>query len=139
MLPFVILVNEGNKERLLQDIAQKIDEIPEQKTRQIIGAATYVLAGLVLDKNIIKQILRRDIMRESVTYQEILEEGEFLDEPYLLVAYNFLGNEGFFIYDMYEEMYEVYNKLKKAEEKVDILRSKIDKIKELAKRKKEEY
>ncbi len=34
-----------------------------------------MLAGLVLDKNIIKQILRRDIMRESVTYQEILQEG----------------------------------------------------------------
>jgi hypothetical protein len=29
-----------------------------------------VLAGLVLNKNIIKQILRRDIMRESVTLGE---------------------------------------------------------------------
>jgi hypothetical protein len=67
-----------------------------------------------------------------------LEEGEFLDEPYLLVAYNFLCNEGFFIYDNYEEMYEVYKKLKKDEEKVDILRSKIDKIKDPAKRKKAE-
>ena len=80
MLPFAILVNDGDKEQLLQDIAQKIDEIPEQKTRQIVGAATYVLAGLVLDKNIIKQILRRDIMRESVTYQEILEEGRLEGE-----------------------------------------------------------
>jgi predicted transposase/invertase (TIGR01784 family) len=80
MLPFAILVNDGDKERLLQDIAQKIDEIPEQKTRQIIGAATYVLAGLVLEKNIIKQILRRDLMRESVTYQEILEEGRLEGE-----------------------------------------------------------
>jgi predicted transposase YdaD len=80
MLPFAILVSDGDKERLLQDIAQKIDEIPEQKTRQIIGAATYVLAGLVLEKNIIKQILRRDIMRESVTYQEILEEGRLEGE-----------------------------------------------------------
>ena len=34
-----------------------------------------MLAGLVLDKTITKQILRRDIMRESVTYQEILQEG----------------------------------------------------------------
>ncbi|MBD2177768.1 Rpn family recombination-promoting nuclease/putative transposase [Pseudanabaena sp. FACHB-1998] len=75
MLPFAILVNESNKERLLQDIAQKIDEIPDLNTRKTIGAATYVLAGLVLDKNIVKQILRRDLMRESVTYQEILQEG----------------------------------------------------------------
>ena len=75
MLPFAILVNDGNKERLLQNIAQKIDKIPDQKTRQTIGSATYVLAGLVLEENIIKQILRRDIMRESVTYQAILREG----------------------------------------------------------------
>ena len=75
MLPFAILVNDGNKERLLQNIAQKIDKIPDQKTRQTIGSATYVLAGLVLEENIIKQILMRDIMRESVTYQAILREG----------------------------------------------------------------
>ena len=75
MLPFAILVNDGNKERLLQNIALKIDKIPDQKTRQTIGSATYVLAGLVLEENIIKQILRRDIMRESVTYQAILREG----------------------------------------------------------------
>jgi len=75
MLPFAILVGDSNKESLLQDIAQKIDKIPELNTRKTIGAATYVLAGLVLEKNIIKQILRRDLMRESVTYQEILQEG----------------------------------------------------------------
>lgn len=76
MLPFAILVGESNKETLLQDIALRIDQIPEEDTRETISAATYVLAGLVLDENIIKQILRRDIMEESVTYQAILREGE---------------------------------------------------------------
>ncbi|ELS33525.1 MULTISPECIES: hypothetical protein [Pseudanabaena] len=52
MLPFAILVNESNREYLLQDIAHKIDEIPDLNTRKTIGAATYVLAGLVLDKGI---------------------------------------------------------------------------------------
>jgi len=75
MLPFAILVSDNNKERLLQEIAQKIDQIPELNTRKTIAAATYVLAGLVLEESIIKQILRRDIMRESVTYQAILREG----------------------------------------------------------------
>lgn len=55
--------------------SSKIDQIPELNTRQTIAAATYVLAGLVLDKDVIKQVLRRDAMRESVTYQEILQEG----------------------------------------------------------------
>ena len=81
---------------------------------------------------------QNEFLHQKQMAQEILEEGEFLDEPYLLVAYNFLCNEGFFIYDNYEEMYEVYKKLKKDEEKVDLLRSKIDKIKDPAKRKKAE-
>ena len=75
MLPFAILVKNDNKELLLQAIALKIDQIPELNTRKTIAAATYVLAGLVLESNVIKQILRRDTMRESVTYQEILQEG----------------------------------------------------------------
>jgi predicted transposase YdaD len=36
---------------------------------------SYILAGLVLDRDRVGRIIRRDIMRESVTYQEILEEG----------------------------------------------------------------
>ncbi|MDJ0671041.1 MAG: hypothetical protein PX636_08635, partial [Microcystis sp. M53598_WE2] len=35
-----------------------------------------ILAGLVLNRETIKKILRSDIMRESVIYQDILEEGE---------------------------------------------------------------
>ncbi|MCA2592232.1 flagellar assembly protein H, partial [Microcystis aeruginosa CS-558/01A06] len=34
-----------------------------------------ILAGLVLNRETIKKILRSDIMRESVIYQDILEEG----------------------------------------------------------------
>jgi predicted transposase YdaD len=36
---------------------------------------SYILAGLVLDRDRVGRIIRRDIMRESVTYQDILEEG----------------------------------------------------------------
>jgi predicted transposase/invertase (TIGR01784 family) len=39
-------------------------------------AVTGVLAGLILDKQTISLILRRDNMKESVIYQEILEEGQ---------------------------------------------------------------
>jgi predicted transposase YdaD len=41
-----------------------------------LAATASILAGLVLDKNLVKQILRRDIMRESAIYQDILAEGE---------------------------------------------------------------
>jgi len=36
---------------------------------------TYVLAGLRFDKNLIRQLFREEIMLESVTYQDILEQG----------------------------------------------------------------
>jgi predicted transposase/invertase (TIGR01784 family) len=35
-----------------------------------------ILAGLRYDKNAIKRLFREEIMRESVIYQEILQEGE---------------------------------------------------------------
>jgi hypothetical protein len=41
---------------------------------EILGAG-YLLSGLVLDKSVIGKIIRRDVMRESVTYQAVLEEG----------------------------------------------------------------
>ena len=34
------------------------------------------MAGLKYDKTIVKRIFREDIMRESVIYQEIFQEGE---------------------------------------------------------------
>jgi hypothetical protein len=34
-----------------------------------------VLAGLRFDKNLIRQLLREEIMLESVTYQDILKQG----------------------------------------------------------------
>jgi predicted transposase YdaD len=41
-----------------------------------LAAATSILAGLVLNREAIDKILRSDIMRESVIYQQILEEGQ---------------------------------------------------------------
>jgi IS1 transposase/Domain of unknown function (DUF4351) len=62
-------------ELVLRSVAAKIEEITERKVQADLAATTSVLAGLVLDRNQVKRILRRDIMRESVIYQDILEEG----------------------------------------------------------------
>ena len=40
-----------------------------------LAAATSILARLALNRETIKNILRSEIMRESVIYQDILEEG----------------------------------------------------------------
>ncbi len=40
-----------------------------------LTASTAILAGLVLEQEVIQRLLRRDTMRESVIYQMIKEEG----------------------------------------------------------------
>jgi predicted transposase/invertase (TIGR01784 family) len=60
---------------LLEEVAQAIEAINDTRIRSNIAASTAVLAGLVLNKDLINRILRSDIMRESVIYQDILQEG----------------------------------------------------------------
>ena len=76
LYPFASLAQTDEPELVLREVAAKIEEIPERKLQSDISAMSYILAGLVLDRNRVGQIIRRDIMRESVTYQEILAEGE---------------------------------------------------------------
>jgi predicted transposase/invertase (TIGR01784 family) len=75
LYPFASLAQTDEPELVLREVAARIEEIPERKLQSDISAMSYILAGLVLDRNRVGQIIRRDIMRESVTYQEILEEG----------------------------------------------------------------
>ncbi|MGI0484895.1 hypothetical protein ACN4EK_05615 [Pantanalinema rosaneae CENA516] len=60
---------------MLQQVAQAIDQLDDRRVQSNLSASAYVLAGLILEKEVIRRILRRDLMQESVTYQEILEEG----------------------------------------------------------------
>jgi predicted transposase/invertase (TIGR01784 family) len=77
LYPFASLAQTDEPELVLREVAAKIEEIPERKLQADISAMSYILAGLVLDRDRVGRIIRRDIMRESVTYQEILAEGEF--------------------------------------------------------------
>jgi predicted transposase YdaD len=45
-----------------------------------IAASTAILAGLTLKRDFINQVLRKEIMQQSVIYQEILHEGEQVGE-----------------------------------------------------------
>jgi predicted transposase/invertase (TIGR01784 family) len=76
LYPFASLAQTDEPELVLREVAARIEEIPELKIQADISAMSYILAGLVLDRDRVGQIIRRDIMRESVTYQDILEEGE---------------------------------------------------------------
>lgn len=74
LLPFATLSQTDDKARTLQQVAEVIEEINDTRTQSNIAASTAVLAGLVLDKGLIKRLLRSDAMRESVIYQDIQEE-----------------------------------------------------------------
>ena len=80
LLPFAVLSDTDNRSQVLNQVAEELDKIEDRRTRSNLSAATGVLAGLVLDDGLIRQILRRDVMRESVVYQEILQEGELIGE-----------------------------------------------------------
>jgi predicted transposase YdaD len=80
LYPFATLAQTDEPELVLRSVAAKIEGITERKVQADLAATTSVLAGLVLDRNQVKRILRRDIMRESVIYQDILAEGEVIGE-----------------------------------------------------------
>ncbi len=74
LFPFAVLGNTNNPQMTLQQVAQEIEQIEAVTEQRNIAASTAILAGLKLEKEMVKSILRSDIMRESVIYQEIEEE-----------------------------------------------------------------
>jgi predicted transposase/invertase (TIGR01784 family) len=75
LYPFAILGQTDEPESILRTVAARIEEIGTSKIQADLAATASILAGLVLNRDRVKQILRRDIMRESAVYQDILVEG----------------------------------------------------------------
>ncbi|MBD2458534.1 Rpn family recombination-promoting nuclease/putative transposase [Nostoc sp. FACHB-87] len=76
LLPFAVLSATENKASTLQQVAAAVDKIDERRTQSNISAAAAILAGLVLDQEVIGRLFRKDIMSESVIYQMIQNEAE---------------------------------------------------------------
>ena len=80
LLPFAALTQVGKSEALLNQVAQKVDEIGSIDEKRQVSSYVQLMAGLKYDKETIHRIFREGIMRESVIYQEILQEGEIRGE-----------------------------------------------------------
>ncbi len=80
LLPFAVLSQTNDPTMVLTQVAIAVEAISDRQLQRNIAAASGILAGLVLNKNVITKILRSEIMRESVIYQQILEEGEVKGE-----------------------------------------------------------
>lgn len=75
LLPFATLSQTNSPRTLLEQIANRIATIEEPNQQADLLACTQVLAGLRFEKNLIRQLFRKETMRESVIYQEIREDG----------------------------------------------------------------
>ncbi|NET40278.1 MAG: Rpn family recombination-promoting nuclease/putative transposase, partial [Cyanothece sp. SIO1E1] len=75
LLPFAVLSQTNDREATLQQVAEQIELISESRVQSNVAAATAILSGLVLEKGLIQRILRKELMQESVIYQEIKAEG----------------------------------------------------------------
>jgi predicted transposase/invertase (TIGR01784 family) len=102
LLPFATLGQSESPAEVLRQVAEIVDQIEDQTTQSNLMAASAILAGLRLEQDVIYQLVRRDIMQESVIYRSIqgdekraialnlLREGLSLD---LVVRTTGLSNE----------------------------------------------
>ncbi len=75
LLPLAPLAATTQPQALLQQVVRKVNQL-EPTQRPEISAYTQILAGLKYNQDLIRQLFREGMMRESVIYQEILAEGE---------------------------------------------------------------
>ena len=60
----------------LREVAVSLDIIEDRSLKANVTTAIAIFGGLLVKSELIKTILRSDMMRESAFYQEILQEGE---------------------------------------------------------------
>lgn len=75
LLPLAILGRTDDRTQTLREIGSLIDNINDRREQSNITAATSLLAGLVLKKDVISAVLREEIMQDSVIYQDIKKQG----------------------------------------------------------------
>jgi predicted transposase/invertase (TIGR01784 family) len=73
--PLAVLSQTENRVKVLEDIGKRIETLDNRRQKSNVAASTAILAGLLLEEQVIKQILSEEIMRESVIYQQIEAEG----------------------------------------------------------------
>ena len=75
LLPYAVLGQTEDRVGVLQQVSTLIEDLPKREQSNLI-AVTSVLAGLKLDKTVIQRLMRSEVMKESVIYQDILTQGE---------------------------------------------------------------
>ncbi len=76
LLPYAVLSQASNKESVLAQVVRELEQIIDPTEQSNLAAATSILAGLQLNEQTIRRLMRSPVMRESTMYQSILREGE---------------------------------------------------------------
>ncbi len=74
LLPLAVLAKTEQPRNLLTQIAQKLDTIEDKYLQRNISGCIQILAGINFQKALIKTYFREELMKESVIYQEIVQE-----------------------------------------------------------------
>ncbi len=75
LLPYAVLSRDSDKESVLARVVEELEQISDYREQSNLAAATSILAGLELERQVIKRLMRSPAMRESTMYQSILLEG----------------------------------------------------------------
>ncbi len=75
LLPLAVLSQAVDKESVLAQVVRELEQIADPREQSNLVAATSILAGLELEEQTIRQLMRSPVMRESTMYQSILREG----------------------------------------------------------------
>ncbi len=76
LLPLATLCRAESGEKLLSEVAARINQIKSRERRREALNWSRMLAGLRYDKNLIYRIMKEsDMLEESVVYQDILQKG----------------------------------------------------------------
>lgn len=76
LLPLAALTRSDSPQALLEDVAEQVARIEDIEQKQNLAGCVGILAGLRFEENLIRQLFREEIMRESVIYQSIWQEAE---------------------------------------------------------------
>jgi predicted transposase/invertase (TIGR01784 family) len=74
--PYAALTQNDDREGVLREVARKIEMLTDRREQGNLAAISAVIGGLSLEKQLVGRILRRDLMQESVIYQEWRQEIE---------------------------------------------------------------
>jgi predicted transposase/invertase (TIGR01784 family) len=72
--PYAALTNTPDPIATIREVAHKIDRLDDRRQQSNLSAIAAVMGGLSLDKRLVGQIFRRELMQESAVYQEWRQE-----------------------------------------------------------------